>query len=48
MEGREEKHIYAGKSLTIYGKAFWHGILELTASIESSASEYLIKSRSRS
>ena len=24
--------IYAGKSLTIYGNAIWHGIIELTAS----------------
>ena len=28
----KKNHIYAGKSLTIYGKAFGHGILELTAS----------------
>ena len=28
----KKNHIYAGKSLTINGKAFGHGILELTAS----------------
>ena len=28
----KEKHIYTGKSLTVYGNAFGYGILELTAS----------------
>ena len=28
----KKKHIYTGKSLTVYGNAFGYGILELTAS----------------
>ena len=40
----KKNQIYAGKSLTIYGNTFWHGILELTVSFAFGNTTILLNS----